>query len=166
MNCERLHEILAETTVQLRKGEVFEGTPELVEQAARGDDELKGGGALEVYAMPHEKEALPHVEKVDVEFMTIGVDRERAEIRRQEFTNILDTYPEPDRLSAGPSYIEVGAQIGDQGAAFQLFALGKTLGLWDVITPAVMGITGDMARQMAGQGFVMISGYRPGGTTQ
>jgi hypothetical protein len=46
MNLDRLYKILAETTVQLRKGEVFEGTPELVEQAKCGGDEpLKGGGS-------------------------------------------------------------------------------------------------------------------------
>ena len=160
MNLTRLYEILAETTTQLRKGEIFEGTPELVEQARRGDEELKGGGVLEVFAMPHEAEAKPGVEKVDLEFLVIGVDRAAAEQHKAELIELLKTYPEPDRLAGGPSYIEVGAEIGDQGAAFQLFALGKALGLWDVITPATMGFTGPEARQMAGNGFVMMSGFK------
>ena len=50
--------------------------------------------------------------------------------------------------------------IGDQGAAFELFALGKVLGIWDIITPEKLGATGDMARQMAGAGFIMCTGYR------
>lgn len=161
MNLDRLYKILAETTIQLRKGEVFEGTPELVEQTKRGGDEpLNGGGVLEIYAMPHASEAKPDLEKVDVEFMVIGVNKAKAEEHRAELIDILKTYPNPDQLAGGPSYIEVGAEIGDQGAAFQLFALGKILGLWSIITPATMGFTGEEARMMAGQGFVMMSGFR------
>lgn len=160
MDISRLHEILAETTCQLRKGEEFEGTPELVEQAKRGE-EIKGGGVLEIYAMPHESEAPSNLEKVDVEFVTIGVDRVTAETRKDELVALLNEYPNPDELAGGPSYISVGATIGDQGAAFQLFALGKVLGLWDVITPARLGVTDpETARRMAGAGYVMCTGYR------
>lgn len=161
MNIERLHQILAETTCQLRKGEVYEGTPELVEQAKRGAEELKGGGVLEIYAMPHESEARPEIEKVDVEFVTIGVDKAAAEARKDELVSLLNDYPNPDELAGGPSYISVGATIGDQGAAFQLFALGKVLGLWDVITPKSLGVTDpEVARRMAGSGYIMCTGYR------
>jgi hypothetical protein len=159
MNIVRLHEILGETTHQLRKGDVLEGTPTLVEQAKRGE-ELKGGGVLEVYAMPHESEAAADIEKVDLAFIVIGVDRAKAEQHKAELIDILNSYPEPDRLAGGPSYIEVGAQIGDQGAAFQLFALGKVLGLWDVITPKSLGFDGEAARNMAGMGYVMCTGYK------
>jgi hypothetical protein len=159
METKRLYEILRETTVQLRKGDVYEGTKELVDQAKSGEP-LKGGGVLEVYAMPHQNEALPHLEKVDVEFMVIGVDKTLAEKNRAELISILKTYPNPSRLAQGPSYIEVGAEIGDQGMAFQLFALGKVLGLWKVITPADFGMKGDEARDAAGKGFVMMTGYK------
>lgn len=157
MNIARLHEILRETTVQLRKGETLEGTTALVDAIKRGDEDLPGGVA-EFYCMPHEADA--DLVKVDCEFLVIGVDKAKANDRRAELVSILDTYPNPDRLAGGPSYIEVGDEIGDQGAAFQLFALGKVLGLWDVITPATMGLTGSEARQLAGSGFVMITGYR------
>lgn len=161
MNLDRLYKILNETTMQLRKGGVYEGTPELVEQAKRGGDEpLKGGGVLEIYAMPHESEAHPGVEKVDLEFLVIGVDKAKAEEHRAELVDILKTYPQPDRLAGGPSYIEVGGEIGDQGAAFQLFALGKVLGLWDVITPATFGMSGAEAREAAGRGYIMMTGFR------
>lgn len=160
MNLDSLYAILADTTVQLRKGDVYEGTPELVEQAKAGTEELKGGGVLEVYAMPHVDEVKPEIEKVDMEFLVIGVDKAKAETHRAELVELLNTYPRPDRLAAGPSYIEVGAEIGDQGAAFQLFALGKVLGLWDVITPALFGMTGEQARQAAGAGYIMMSGYK------
>lgn len=160
MNLARLYKILAETTVQLRKGEVYEGTPELVEQAEAGADKLEGGGILEVYAMPHVSEARPEIERVDMEFLVIGVNRDAAERHRAEFVDLMNAYPNPHVLAGGPSYIAVGAEIGDQGAAFQMFALGKVLGLWDVITPATLGATGQQARDLAGSGFIMISGYK------
>lgn len=149
MDLEALYKILGETTIQLRKGEVVTKT------------ESKGLFVTEIYDMPHESEARPDIERVDLEFVVIGVDRAAAEKHRAELILILNTYPQLERLSNGPSYIEVGAEIGDQGAAFQLFALGKTLGLWEVITPSTIGATGEQAKQMAGMGFIMISGYRP-----
>ena len=151
MNLKRLYQILNITTVQLRKG------PEVTQENV-GPLEV-----IHVYDMPHESEALSHVEKIDLEMLVIGVDRKEAEAYKNELIGILNTYPEPDRLAGGPSYIEVGAAIGDQGAAFQLFALGKVLGLWDVITPATFGMTGEEARKAAGSGFVMITGYKKGG---
>ena len=149
MNLERLYEILNETTVQLRKG------PVLTDR-----ETFPGLPVREIYAMPHESEAKPEIEKVDCHFLTIGVDKAKAEERRAEFIEILKTYPRPERLAAGPSYIEVGGEIGDQGSAFQLFALGKALGLWDVVTPARLGITGPTADQLAGGGMVMMTGFK------
>ena len=140
MNTERLYEILKETTMQLRKGEVVEGTS--------------------IYMMPHESEAPDNIVKVDCHFVVIGVDKEKAEQHKTELIGILDTYPEPERLAGGPSYIEVGAVIGDQGATFQLYALGEVLGLWKVITPELLGVNETTADQMAGMGMIMISGYK------
>lgn len=145
MDTTKLYEILSETAVQLRKGDI-------VETEEKGGLEVK-----HVYAMPHEDEA-DRLEKVDMHF--IVVDKEKAEARRAELLDILRDYPEPDRLAAGPSYLEIGGVIGDQGAAFMLFALGKVLGLWDVISPASLGIDGALAQQMAGTGYIMITGYQ------
>lgn len=149
MNTKRLYEIIAETTCQLRKG------AEVEEHVTDSGLHVK-----EIYGMPHESEARPDIEKVDVEFIVIGVDRNKAESRKDELISILREYPHPERLADGPSYIEVGGEIGDQGAAFQLFALGKVLKLWDIVTPARMGFTGEMARTLAGQGMVMMTGYK------
>ena len=164
MNLDRLYEILRETTIQLRKGAEIEGDPALVKAIKdfKGSDDLDKlpGGVAEVYAMPHESEAKDGIVKVDCHFIVVGVDKAKAEKHRDELVAILKTYPMPDRLADGPSYIEVGGEIGDQGAAFQLFALGEVLGLWQVITPEKLGITGPEARQMAGMGFVMMSGFK------
>lgn len=148
MDLERLYKILRSTTVQLRKGEVV--------------TEAKVGGVTvtTIDAMPHVSGAQPHLELVDMELLTIGVDKAEAACRKDELIGILKTYPAPERLAQGPSYIEVGAEIGDQGAAFQLFALGEVLKLWTIITPKTLGLTGAEATEMAGRGLIMISGYR------
>lgn len=150
MDLNKLYDILSETTTQLRKG------PAVTERDA---------GSLhvtEIYNMPHEDDVVDgFVEKVDCFFLTIGVRKKEAEARKAELIDILNTYPEPERLAGGPSYIEVGAVIGDQGAAFSLFALGKVLGLWSIITPTTLGIKdSEKARQLAGGGMILISGYK------
>jgi hypothetical protein len=146
MDITRLHEILNKCTIQLRKGDVVEQTD----------------NATHIYGMPHVSEVKddPEIETVDMELLAIGVRKTVAENHKAGLLDLLKTYPQPDRLAAGPSYIEVGAEIGDQGAAFQLFALGKVLGFWDVITPATLGITGPEAHELAGRGMVMCSGFK------
>lgn len=152
MNLNRLYEILGETTVQLRKGE-----------RVIDHETASGLQVREIYLMPHVSDATADdIEMVDCHFLVIGVDKRRIEQHRAELIEILATYPEPERLAEGPSFIEVGAVIGDQGAAFQLFALGEVLGLWKVVTPARLGIT-DKAKadHMAGGGLVLMTGYPP-----
>jgi hypothetical protein len=165
MDLARLHEILAATTSPFRKGDVYEGTPALVE-AAKAGEKLTGGGVLEIYAMPHEAEARADLVKVDCVFIVVGVDKPAAEQRKDELVAILQNYPEPPRLAQGSSYIEIGAWIGSQDAALRLFALGEVLGLWRVITPALFGMSGDEAREAAGVGFIMVSGFPAGAVTR
>lgn len=153
MNIQRLYEILSDSTCQLRKGE------SVVEKSQGALD------VVEIFDMPSVHDAKPELEKVDMEFLVIGVDRAKAETYRGELIEILKAYPNPEQLKGGPSYIEVGGEIGDQGAAFQLFALGKTLGLWDVITPSRLGLTGVAAINAAGSGYIMMTGYDVNGQT-
>lgn len=56
------------------------------------------------------------------------------------------------------SYLEMGANIGDQGMALMTMGLGKILGAWDLLTPkSVLGdIPNDMAMMMAGRGMITI----------
>ena len=65
------------------------------------------------------------------------------------------------RVAGGPSYIEWGALIGDQGLAMRMMAAGQIAGLWQVITPRMFGVDGPEADSLAGQGMVMTSGYTP-----
>lgn len=152
MNLDRLHTILNQCSMQLRKGE------EIVEEPATDERPIR---VTHIYAMPHESEALPTVEKVDLHFVVIGVNKEEAEKHRDELAAILADYPDKQELASGPSYIAVGARIGDQGAAFQLFAVGQVLGFWKVITPKMLGMEGAFADQAAGSGYIMISGFHP-----
>lgn len=138
MNIEHLYQILNSTTAQFRKGET------IVRREAPS-----GVQTREVFAMPHESSATDLV-CVDLHFVTIGVDSAKAEAARADLIKILAEWPDPSELANGPSYITAGATIGDQGAAFQLFELGKVLGLWDVITPAMYGMTGEEADSAAG----------------
>ena len=151
MDTNKLYEILEHTTIQLRKGEVV-----------REGESIGNVRVVHVDMMPHVDDAkgVDDVETVDMEFLVIGVHKPSAEKHRADLIAVLNDYPYPDRLAAGPSYIEVGAEIGNQGAAFQLFALGKVLDLWDVITPARLGLTGELASMAAGNGFIMITGYK------
>lgn len=69
-------------------------------------------------------------------------------------------YPSFGRLEKGPSYIEIGAELGDQGLALLLIGLGGLVGLWQVITPEALGFDEEMAKEAAGRGFVMAGGIR------
>lgn len=62
------------------------------------------------------------------------------------------------RLREGPSYIELGGWLGDQHLALYLMALGQHHGVWKVITPATIGLTGLPAADLAGRGFVTLDG--------
>jgi hypothetical protein len=54
------------------------------------------------------------------------------------------------------SYIEIGAGIGDQGAALCLIGLAQLLGLGKAITPNAFGdlLPNDLKKQMAGRGMI------------
>ena len=147
MDTKRLFEILNETTAEFRHG------PE------KTTEEKDGYEVINVYAMPHVSQANEELEKVDCHFIVVGVDKEKAKQYREELIDILKTYPQLDRLMGGPSYIEVGGEIGSQDGALRLFALGKVLKFWDVIIPASLGFTGAEADSLAGRGYVMISGF-------
>lgn len=58
--------------------------------------------------------------------------------------------------SAEHSYLQVGAWIGDQGMALTLMGLGHLLGLWQVMTPKMLGLPEDLVQLMVGQGMISI----------
>jgi hypothetical protein len=117
------------------------------------------GGAVHVYAMPEtpDRGKLIDVHFINVGFTELAADQDRfkrlllaALNGHGEYTDIT-----PERMAGGPSYIELGAWIGSQDLALRLLALGELCELWQVITPAKLGIEGPEADQLAGGGFVM-----------
>ena len=142
--------VLTETTRMHRKG------------APVKEEVLAGGMIATTFdAMPEAPAPTEGVALVDVHFMVVAVDLAKATAKRQDLVSMLPIVFNLDTLKGGPSYITLGAMIGDQGVALSLMALGHALGLWRVITPATLGMTGPMADDMAGRGFVMTDGFRP-----
>ena len=118
-------------------------------------------------AQVYEEQTPPEgVEIVDC-YMQVPINKRKAEEYREELVRLLKEWPDETwgvkvpPLEEGPSYIHVGGVIGSQQLAFLLFAVGKILGFWDVITPKTLGIEGEKASSLAGSGMVMISGYTP-----
>lgn len=149
MDTKKLREIILAATTQFRKGEAVETKPVGI-----------ASQSISVYAMPHQREAADGLTMIDCHFITVGVDQKVAEACRNSLIECLSGYPQPERLAGGPSYIEVGGVLGDQGMALRLFALGAPLDLWKLITPRTLGITGSAADELAGGGLVMISGFK------
>jgi hypothetical protein len=147
---ERLADLILKNTVPFRKGEP-------VVERDHGNVHV-----TEVFGYPHQDEA-PEMQKVDVHFITVGVPKSTPELKDALVEAIEKEYPSIDRLKCGPSFIEVGGELGDQELALRLFGLGEVLGLWKVITPKLLQMEGPEADMMAGQGFVMISGYKGNG---
>lgn len=148
MDLDRLHEIIEITTKEFRKGEA------VIEK------EADGVKVTEIFAMLPKTKIPPELEKVDCHFIVVGVDKKVGEPLKEEIKHILQQYPFPERLAGGPSYIEVGDEVGSQDAALRLFALGKVLDLWDVITPEKLGFKGKEADELAGRGLVFITGFK------
>lgn len=165
-----INTMLEATTVMYRKGEerteATLGAVHVIEQWI-GVDKVPD----DLLKIPPED-----VQFIDMHFFMVGVNMRAARVWKETLGALLDNWP-PDpsympenRLANGPSYIELGSQIGTfmgQQDAMRLMALGEALDLWDVITPerlmARVGVQLDdqQARMMAGSGLVMISGYHP-----
>lgn len=154
---ESIRELLDATTTMYRKGPTVQ------------EEEVEGVSVVHVWLGVDETPDTPDENIVDVHFFNVKVDAEEAERHRDEFHAICAAWP-PDpthmsenRLASGPSYIELGAQIGTfqgQQDALRFMALGEILGAWKVVTPARLHIEyEELANQLAGSGYVMISAY-------
>ena len=126
----------------------------------KGAEVEQKDSATHIYAMP---EVPSRGVLVDVHFISVGFTELAAD--REPFVRLLVAALNapgefgdisPERFCNGPSYIEIGAWIGSQDLALRLMALGELFKIWDVITPAGLGMTGPEANQMAGMGLVMV----------
>ena len=103
-----------------------------------------------------------HEHLVDCHFVVIAVDIPKAEAHRDAFVDELKAYPEPERLAEGCSYLQLGAVVGSHDVALRVLAVGKALGLWEVVTPAKMGFEGRQADQLAERGMIFNDQFRGG----
>lgn len=73
MDTELLLDVVRDTTAEFRKG-----------AAVTTDNRVEGLEAVHVYAMPHADHVPPELERVDVHFEIVGVDKQRAGHRRRD----------------------------------------------------------------------------------
>jgi hypothetical protein len=150
LNLDRLYQIINECSTQVRIGDV-------VKQETVGPLSV-----TTVDAMPAESDLVDGLKVIDLVLLKVGVEPDCAAKHKEELVKLIE--PLRTILEPGPSYITIGGYIGDQGTAFQLMAIGEVLGLWTVITPRLFGINEEpQLTQAAGQGLIMISGYRRAG---
>jgi hypothetical protein len=169
MKIERLYELVRDCSVECRTGPavVVNGEPaseQEIEQISNTGEVPPG--VTEFYSMPHVSEVQkerPDLVIVDMVFIDVAVDKAKAEAHRAEFVEILNTYPDIERLRSGPTYMELGAEFGDQGFALRIMAIGSVLGFWEIISGKALGMGTEEAVSMAGVGFLLISGYNPDG---
>ena len=145
----KLIDLITQSTVAYRKGEVM------------STEEYPGLQVTHFYFMPSAGESKTTL--VDVHFFKVGLAPDvNVDDLKVKLVEALDEYPQPERLVGGPSYIESGAELGSQQIALQLYGLGELVGLWEVITPEKLHITGPKADELAGAGLVMMTGYKKG----
>lgn len=101
---------------------------------------------------------------IDTHFIPVGITEAAAD--REGFTQALDAAladhgefcdVSAARLREGPSYIELGGWLGDQSLALRFMALAEFQGRGKVITPAILGLTGEDAEKAAGNGYVLLA---------
>src|SRR3989344_1514990 len=140
MDTQKLYDIVQNSTRVFRKGE-------MVEKRQVGNVDV-----VELFGYDHTSGAPTgdNFDKVDMIFVDVVVDRAKAKQYKGILTEQLRSYPQPKRLADGPSYIELAPNLGmEQEGALRFMALGKTLGLWDVMNAKALGMDDATARQMA-----------------
>lgn len=150
MNTKKLYDIIEGSTKVYRKGET-------IQQKQVGNLQV-----TQVFGYESTEKAPKgnHVDKIDMIFVDVVVDKTKAEHYKSDLIKILKEYPQPDRLAGGPSYIELAPNLGmEQEGALRVMALGKMLGLWDILSGKTLGASDKETLEMAGSGFLMISGY-------
>ena len=112
------------------------------------------GRCIDSPSNPEEKQ--PNGHTIDLTFFKIaakeGANKEYfLSLVEQEFPQWLD--------GSEHSYLECGADIGDQGICLMAFGLGHLLGVWKCLCPETMMpfLPDDMKKQMAGRGMICIN---------
>lgn len=102
---------------------------------------------------PEDKQ--PNGHTVDIMFFSVAnnsAEKEKfLELVQEEHPNWLD--------GVEHNYLKIGGDMGDQGIALQTMALGKLLGVWELLTPASIlpMLTRELQMELAGRGMIAIN---------
>lgn len=77
-----------------------------------------------------------------------AIKEEYLKLVEEEYPNWLD--------GREHSYLEIGADVGDQGLGLMAMGLGEILGIWDLLTPNLLPISDDLKMDLAGRGMITI----------
>lgn len=85
----------------------------------------------------------------------------------EEFRRLTEESKEGEFCNVDPfdgqehNFMELGGWLGDQGLAMLYMALGASLDAFDLLSPAMLGLDGPMAMQMAQAGMLSIQAKAP-----
>ena len=120
------------------------------ENAMRGACQC--GRCIDAFENPEDHQPEGHT--VDMVFFEVAKSESAT---REDFEKLVEAeFPhwlEADEMS----YIQMGADIGDQGAAMMAMALGAMLGTWNLFTPKMLGVSGEKATELAGRGLLIVT---------
>lgn len=99
---------------------------------------------------------------VDVYLFTVEVPLAALAAFRDDFIELVRAHPWHAQFRSGINYVDAAGPDGFTGQAQALiaFALGQMLGLWQVVTPLLLGTPEPAAGQQARGGFITITGYK------
>lgn len=151
IDSDTLQKIINTTTKVYRKG------PQ-VETRKVGDVNV-----VELFGYEHTKDSPKedNFQKVDMIFIDVVVDEQQAKKYENNLLKIIETYPDRQRFAQGLSYMELSPNFGlNQEEGLRLMALGKVLGLWDIMSGKSLGLDDNKAKEMAGSGFLYALPYQ------
>lgn len=134
----------------------------VAKHAVRG--ECRCGRCADVGSKPD-----PKGHTADLVFFTVGLSAEPT--TADAFRAMTRSMPKGAFADANPldgqehNYISLGAWIGDQGLALMYMGLGTLLGVFNLLTPAMLGFKSDdpLAQQMAGMGYIAVQAVKDDG---
>jgi hypothetical protein len=109
------------------------------------------GKCIDAPDNPQQKQPEGHT--VDMAFFKVS-KRDTADAKT--FRSLVEN-EYPHWLEGGErSFIQMGAEMGDQGIAIMTIALGDLLDVWQALTPAKLSVPHEAAIRMAGMGLLSL----------
>ena len=100
------------------------------------------------------QENQPEGHTIDMAFFKVS---KKDDANAETFRSLVDAEYPHWFLATERSYIQIGAEMGDQGIAIMTIALGHLLGVWQALTPAMLCVPHDLAIRMAERGLLSLT---------